>query len=102
MSHYFGCARAYAMLTRVVFFPYAEQIEETITWSPYADLRKWGFCLRQALYDKAGTKIVRTAQLAFYLALGSARKGAQRANAPNKSGREEQRKVANSLQGSDT
>ena len=60
MSHHFGCARAYAMLTRVVFFPYVEQIEE----GPYAkSLRalssKWGFCLRQTRCDKAVTKIVK-------------------------------------------
>ena len=34
-------------------FPYAEQIEETLTRSPYAALRKWGFCLRQRRIDKA-------------------------------------------------
>ena len=28
-------------------FPCAEQIEETLTRSPYAALCKWGFCLRQ-------------------------------------------------------
>ena len=43
MSHHVECARAYAMLTR----------------SPYAALRKWGFCLRQTRYDKAVTKIVK-------------------------------------------
>ena len=60
MSHHFGCARAYAMLTRVVFFPYAEQIEEAHMRSPYAALSsKWGFCLRQTRCDKAVTKIVK-------------------------------------------
>ena len=38
-------------------FPYAKQIEETLTRSPYAALRKWGFCLRQTRYDKALTEI---------------------------------------------
>ena len=55
MSHHFGCARACA---RGVF-PYAEQIEEALTPSPCAALRKWGFCLRQTRYDKAVTKIVK-------------------------------------------
>jgi hypothetical protein len=39
-------------------FPYAKQIEETLMRSPYAALRKWGFCLRQTRYDKALTKHV--------------------------------------------
>ena len=34
-------------------FPYAKQIEETLTQSSYAALRKWGICLRQTGYDKA-------------------------------------------------
>ena len=38
MSYHFGCAKAYAMLTRVGVFPYAKQIEETLTRSPYAGL----------------------------------------------------------------
>ena len=40
-------------------FPYAKQIEETLTRSPYAALRKWGFCLRQTRYDKALTDNVK-------------------------------------------
>ena len=39
-------------------FPYAKQIEETLTRSPYAALRKWGFCLRQTRFDKALTENV--------------------------------------------
>ena len=34
-------------------FPYAKQMEEALTRSPYAALRKWGFCLHQTRYDKA-------------------------------------------------
>jgi len=40
-------------------FPYAKQIEETLTRSPYAALRKWGFRLRQTCYDKARTENVK-------------------------------------------
>ena len=34
-------------------FPYAKQIEETLTRSPYAALRKWGFCLRQTRWPNS-------------------------------------------------
>jgi len=40
-------------------FPYAKQIEETLTRSPCAALCKWGFCLRQMRYDKALTENVK-------------------------------------------
>ena len=35
VPYHFGYSKAYAMLTRVEFFPYVEQIEETLTRSPY-------------------------------------------------------------------
>ena len=40
-------------------FPYAKQIEETLTRSPYAALRKRGFRLRQTCSDKARTENVK-------------------------------------------
>ena len=40
-------------------FPYAKQIEETLTRSPYAALRKRGFRLRQTCDDKARTENVK-------------------------------------------
>ena len=62
MSHHFGIfwvrqSLRHAYSRRV--FPYAKQIEETLTRSPYAALRKWGFYLRQPRYDKALTENVK-------------------------------------------
>ena len=40
-------------------FRYAKQISKTLTRSPHAALRKWGFCLRQTRSDKALTENVK-------------------------------------------
>ena len=58
MSYHFGYAKAYAMLTRVEVFLTRSKLRKSLR-SPYAALRKWGFCLREMRYDKALTENVK-------------------------------------------
>ena len=59
MSYHFGCARAYAMRTRVVFFLTRSKLRKPLREVLTQPSASEGFAYAKLRYDKALTKIVK-------------------------------------------